>query len=423
ANGAWGIDLHFPGGILLGEEKPFVPPHGGAFEKLGTLPYGIGLKSLYSRNVENMFAVGRNMSSSYIAFCSSRVLSTGCVVGQAAGVAAGVCKKYGVLPRGVVKEHMKECQQLILRQDGNVPGVENEDPNDLARSATASASSEMVFGMGEPVTAHEMAIPRAQLFPVSGDRIETVSVYLQSKLDHDVEMKMTLRAAGQVWDFRSREDMGEAKAVVKAGSDGWVEFKLGANVKPRGLYWVWLGGMAGVYWKAIAVPRGESHATPPGCVAAQKMGKTRWEQLGTGLCMGLKVTPESKAYGAGNVNTGTHRPDRWTNIWMSDNELPAWVELKWEEKKKLNTVVLAFDTNTGRREDLPYFRYPDCVKDYDVEAMVGGEWKVVAGGRGNYLRRCEHRFERMEAEAVRVKVLATNGAKMARVYEVRVYDV
>ena len=98
------------------------------------------------------------------------------------------------------------------------------------------------------------------------------------------------------------------------------------------------------------------------------------------------------------------------------------MELKWDAPKTFNTVLLTFDTNTGRRENEPLFRYPDCVKDYDVETFVRGEWKTVASGRGNYFRRCAHRFERVEAERLRLNVLATNGVAMARVYEIRVYD-
>jgi hypothetical protein len=422
AYGAWGIDLHCQGGILNPKERPFVAPHNSNFEKLGTLPYGISLRSLYSRNVENLFTVGRNMSASYVAFCSSRVLSTGCIVGQAAGVAAGLCKKHAKTPRQVAKEHAKECQQLILRQDGHIPGVVNEDERDLARSAVATASSEAALAFPQPTFERELVHPRAQLFPASGDRIETVSLWLTSKLKAPVELEVGLRKAPHVWDFRSNDDIARAKATVPAGHDGWVEFRFDAKVEPRGLYWVHAPAMKKVFWKSPVIARAVPHLTPPGCSAAQRMGATRWEQQGTTWCYGIKVTPESRPFGAGNVNTGTHRPDRWTNIWISENQLPAWVELKWDAKQAFNTVVLTFDTNTGRRENEPLFRYPDCVKDYDVEAKVGGEWKVVASGRENYMRRREHRFDRTEAEALRLKVLATNGAPMARVYEVRVYD-
>ena len=52
----------------------------------------------------------------------------------------------------------------------------------------------------------------------------------------------------------------------------------------------------------------------------------------------------------------------------------------------------------------------------------GGDWKKVASVRGNYLRRRSHAFDRLTADRLRLTVLATNGAKSARIYEVRVYD-
>jgi hypothetical protein len=131
--------------------------------------------------VENLFTVGRNMSASYVAFCSSRVLSTGLICGQAAGVAAGLCKKHKATPREVAKNHAKECQQLILKQDGHIPGIVNEDPADLARAATATASSEATLAFPEPTFPRELAHPRAQLFPVGGDRIDTVTLWLESR--------------------------------------------------------------------------------------------------------------------------------------------------------------------------------------------------------------------------------------------------
>jgi hypothetical protein len=424
AYGAWGIDLHCQGGILNNAERPFIAPHNSNFEKLGTLPYGIALRSMYSRNVENMFTVGRNLSASYVAFCSSRVLSTGLICGQAAGVAAGLCKKHGVLPRQVAKDYAKECQQLILRQDGHIPGVENEDPRDLARAAKVTASSESPLDFGaEPTVGRELTHPRAQLFPVSADRVDTVSVWLASRLATPTELTMGLRTAKHVWDFRASDDIATAKAMLPANHAGWIEFKFDTKVEPRKLYFIHLPASKGVLWRGLEVKPGVSHATPPGCSAAQKMGATRWEQQGTAYCCPVKLTPPCNPFTAENVIRGTHRPDLWTNIWIAQpNKLPAHVELAWDKAQAFNTVVLTFDTNTGRRENGPLFRYPDCVKDYDVEARVEGAWKTLASARDNYMRRREHRFDRVDADQLRLKVLATNGGPTARVYEIRVYD-
>jgi hypothetical protein len=61
------------------------------------------------------------------------------------------------------------------------------------------------------------------------------------------------------------------------------------------------------------------------------------------------------------------------------------------------------------------------VKRYEVQVWTGGAWRRVAGEEDNHLRRRVLRFEPVETDRVRVEILETNGAKAARVYEVRVY--
>jgi hypothetical protein len=267
-----------------------------------------------------------------------------------------------------------------------------------------------------------LSSPKAQLFPVSGDRIDTIAVRLRSRRPDAASIQMGLRAAEHVWDFRADRDIATAKTSVAPGQDGWVEFAFNAKVEPRRLYWIHLPATEGIDWFAIDVPRAQPCATPIGASAAQKLGKTRWEQLGIGHCYALKLTPPSRPYGAQNINHGTHRPDRWSNIWISAPKLPAEVELQWPQPLKFNTVLLTFDTNTGRRETEPLFRYPDCVKDYTLEARVNGDWRTIESVKDNYFRRREHTFEPVEADRLRLNVLATNGAPTARVYEVRVYE-
>ncbi|HEX8523135.1 MAG TPA: FAD-dependent oxidoreductase [Tepidisphaeraceae bacterium] len=423
AYGAWGIDIHCQGGILNQKERPFIAPHGANFQERGTLPYGIPLRALYSRNIANLFTVGRNMSCSYVAFASSRVLSTGCIAGQAAGVAAALCKKYNTSPRRIAKDHARECQQFLLRQDCHIIGVENEDPDDLGRTAKVTATSDAPLEVPEPKTPRELVCPRAQLFPVSHDRIDSVSLYLESRRSTPIQLTLGLRPAAHVWDFRAGNDLATAKATLAPRQKGFVTFTFNQKVDPRKLYFVHLPAAPKIFWHAIAVPTGVSHATPPGCSAAQKLGDnaTRWEQLGTGHCLAIKIDPQPRPYAADNVTRGTHRPDRWTNLWISQPTLPQHLQLTWPKNVTFNTVLLTFDTNPGRRENAALFRYPDCVKDYRLEARIAGAWKSIAEVKDNYMRRREHTIDAVQADALRMTVLATNGAPTARVYEVRVY--
>ena len=424
AYGCWGIDIHTQGGILARREIPYPPARTNEnWETLGAQVYGIPLRALYSRRVENLMMAGRPISCSYVAFASSRVLATGSIVGQAVGVAASLCKKHGTTPRGVARHHAQECRQLILRQDGHIPGVENEDPNDLARQARAAASSEWRLEFPEPNGQRELTMPLAQLFPVSGNRLERVELLLESRLAHPAELVLGLRAAPHVWDFRSTKDLAGLSVTIPAYHKGWIGFPLQAGVAPERLYYVHTSARRGIFWGQYREVDGQHNRCPVAASPADLPGATRWRPLTNGYSFCLRVTPESRPYSPGNVIRGTNRPDRWSNIWISDpaRDLPAWIELQWPSVKQFNTIQLTFDTDANRRLTLPLFRYPDCVRDYRLECGSAGGWQSIAEVKGNYARRRVHRFETMQSDRVRLTVLATNGAPSARVYEIRVY--
>lgn len=83
---------------------------------------------------------GRDISTSKMAYGSTRVMGTCSVGGQAVGTAAAMAVKYRCTPREI-GEHIMELQQQLLRDDCYIPGFRNEDPLDYARSAKVSASA------------------------------------------------------------------------------------------------------------------------------------------------------------------------------------------------------------------------------------------------------------------------------------------
>ena len=138
AIGGWPMDDHPPGGFDRSDVAPNVaiqPPE----------VYDIPLRSLYSKNVRNLMMAGRNISASHVAFTSARVMATCSVIGQAVGTAAAQCAEYGLTPRDLAQnaKHLGMLQQTLLRDDQTIKGRRNEDPADLARTATVKASAEM----------------------------------------------------------------------------------------------------------------------------------------------------------------------------------------------------------------------------------------------------------------------------------------
>ncbi|MBR5080568.1 MAG: FAD-dependent oxidoreductase [Victivallales bacterium] len=133
AYGGWCVDLHAPHGLLDFDVLPSDCHH---FTGVYTIPY----RSYYSRNIRNLFLAGRDISTSKLGLASTRILGCCAVGGQAVGTAAALCVKYNVLPRELAP-HIPEVQQLILKDDGFLPNILNQDEKDFARKATFTASS------------------------------------------------------------------------------------------------------------------------------------------------------------------------------------------------------------------------------------------------------------------------------------------
>lgn len=416
AFGCWYIDVHEPGGILA-RSRPNRKP---SWEAAGTLPYGIPLRSCYSRNVGNLLMAGRPISASYVAFSSTRVLRTGAIVGQGVGVAAALCRRFSCSPRELAARHAPELRRALLREDCFLPGWTNDDPDDLARAATVTASSEapLVFAPGDGFTPLDQ--PTAQLFPVTSRRLDAIELRLRSTATAPLDLTLGLRSAGFVYDFRARRDLATARATLPPGFDGWLRFDFSRPVEPERLYWIHLPATPGAAWAHYADPRDNAAQSPTGCTAARLPGPSRWEPLRNNWHFALRLTPEQRPYGAVNVIRGANRPDRWTNLWISA-ALPAWLELALPRPRRLQRIQLTFDTDVNRHTREPLFVYPDCVKRYDVLARVNGAWRRVAGEADNHLRRRVLDFPPVTADAVRLEVQETNGAAHARVYEVRLY--
>jgi hypothetical protein len=424
AYGCWGIDIHIPGGILKRDVPPYPPARTDPnWETLGTIPYGIPLRSCYSRNVRNLLMAGRPISTSYVAFASSRVLPTGAVVGQAVGAAAALCRKHQCDPRQLARDRAGELQQLLLRQDAFIPGVENRDPLDLAREAQVTASSEASLSFPESQSFYLAKLPLAQLFPVSTDQLEAVELLLKSSLPTPATVTLSLRKAAHVWDFRSLGEVARASATLPANHQGFVRFILNAKTEPGSLYYVSVEAQPGIAWGLYSDKPGDPSLVPVGTTAADRPGRSLWRGLTNGRCFSLRVIPDQRPYTAQNVVRGTNRPDRWTNIFISDPAQPlsAWIELRLPRRTSFNQIQVTFDTDANRRIRLPLFRYPECVKRYDIAIWAAGVWQKIADISDNYYRRRVHTFSPVDSDRVRINVHETNGAKSARIYEVRLY--
>lgn len=190
AYGGWAIDLHPVKGIDAIDEPPFTPTHGKDV-------YGIPLRCYFSRNIQNLFFAGRNISATHVAFASTRVMATCAIGGEAVGNAAAYCVKTGVSPGqlGLDGGHVKALRQQLLKTDVTLLNSEPDLGHVKTATITASSSAErfsaplvadnwsrnqLDMKTGELITAHGWR---------SGELTDGGSQWLQLAWDAPVEIR------------------------------------------------------------------------------------------------------------------------------------------------------------------------------------------------------------------------------------------
>ncbi|MCX5646994.1 MAG: FAD-dependent oxidoreductase [Phycisphaerae bacterium] len=112
----WSLDLHYPDPA----NSKYFP--GEEFKTIcktpAIKPYAIPYRCFYSRNVENLFMAGRDVSVTHVALGTVRVMRTCGMMGEVVGMAASICKSRSTTPRGVFVEHLPELKELATRGVG-----------------------------------------------------------------------------------------------------------------------------------------------------------------------------------------------------------------------------------------------------------------------------------------------------------------
>ncbi len=124
----WTIDLHYPDPKNTEHfpEKEFksIAVH----KKIH--PYPIPYRCFYSRNVDNLFMAGRNISVTHVALGTVRVMRTTGMMGEVVGMAASVATKHGTNPRGVYTNYLDELTNLMKKGVGKYDAENMQNYNE-----------------------------------------------------------------------------------------------------------------------------------------------------------------------------------------------------------------------------------------------------------------------------------------------------
>ncbi len=381
--GGWAIDLHPSDGVF--SSKP------GCTQYHAKGVYQIPFRSMYSRNVPNLLLTGRLISTTHIAFGSTRVMATCASNGQAAGMAAVLCAEEGLRPRDLLEPaRMHRLQQNLLAAGQHIPGVAFQAEGDLSRQATVSASSELL--LQELPSCGELAEERsyALLIPFQDGPSPALSLYA------DVAHPGTLRA--ELWTSahcgNTTPDVLVATLNLSLDAGNGVEIPVDfkTHLSSAAHYFVMVPAQPGVRLHL-------STAQMPGVVTvSQKMNAAVAKNLvqtppeGSGIDTFAFWLPERRPkarnlavkfhqplalYHPANVINGLNRPWCGTNAWApaADDNAPA-LTLHWEEPVEVQKVSITFDTDFDHPMESVLMTHPErvmpgCIRAFRVSTAEG----------------------------------------------------
>ena len=125
---SWSLDVHFPEprNSKLYPGKEFIATN----DPIWIYPYNVPYRCLYSRNVNNLFMAGRDISVTHVALGCVRVQRTGGQMGEVVGMAASICKRHGVKPRAVYRQYLNELKELMSKGVGGKGMPNNQNFNE-----------------------------------------------------------------------------------------------------------------------------------------------------------------------------------------------------------------------------------------------------------------------------------------------------
>jgi hypothetical protein len=245
---------------------------------------------------------------------------------------------------------------------------------------------------------------------------------MTNKTDEEKTVLFHVRLQADPDGYVTEEDICTASVTLPPHSTDWYEVKIDVTTKLRYL-WMWTDKNPGVWWHIF-------EACALDCTLSQRdkedevFSNIRWSTHAV-----LLKKPEIHVGNrtADNVINGYSRRNDHVNYeWVSDPEqgLPQWIELKLDHQQPINAIHVTLDTDMTNPAMLRLYEpFPSkLVKAYTVEVHDGERWIPVGSVEDNWYRRIDHKFDTINATAVRINVTESGDGMTARIFEVRIYN-
>lgn len=377
AFGGWSIDLHPADGVF--SEKPGC----NQWHSKGT--YQIPYRCLYSRNISNLFLAGRIISATHVAFGSSRVMGTSAHVGQAAGMAAAICAREGLLPRDLADgQGLSALQRELLKTGHHIPGLQLHDPSNLVLNATLLPSSEFVLthlppnGPLQPLTDSA-----AQMLPLPTGPVPQMTVFVTS--DADTTLTVELRRSSKVKNHTPDVTLQTLTLPIQKGKQ---EVRLPFDVvldEPQYVFVMFIKnehiqlqysqlrvtGVLSVFNKTNPAVSNYGKQEPTEDIGVDTFEFWCPERRPKGHNIAMTIDGGIALFGASNLTNGIQRPTSQPNAWVADvTDSSPTLSLRWPEQQRISHVELFFDTDFDHPLETVIMLNPETTSPFCVQHYV-----------------------------------------------------
>lgn len=393
AFGGWSIDLHPADGVF--SEKP------GCNQWHSKGIYPIPYRCYYSRNINNLFLAGRIISVSHVAFGSTRVMGTSAYGGQAIGMAAALCIEKQVQPRAIAEQnYIRELQQRLAAIGHYIPGIQLSNENDLVRTATIHASSELILTeLPEAGLLKKLDPAVAQLLPLDEGKVPELNLHAETDLETTLEVELYIsHHSGNFTPDVLLETVPVPltsgkncvklafKSILADKGYAFIVFRKNPSIR---LHFspVRISGILSVFNHINEAVSNYGKQLPPPDIGVDAFEFWCPQRRPEGQNVALKISPGLKCFAAENIRNGIDRPVKQPNAWVADLKDPApKLELAWKEEVTIREVLIKFDTDFDHPMETVLMGHPEsvmpfCVRHYTLRDDQGN---IVYRKEDNY---------------------------------------
>jgi hypothetical protein len=349
---------------------------------------------------------------------------------QAAGMAAALCARDGLLPSDLSEPaRMRELQRELLRAGQFIPGLRLEDPGDLARQAAITATSRLRLGeLKDGGPRLPLAASWAQMLPLPAGRVPRVSFRVDAAAP--ASLTLQLRIGDRPDDYTPDAILAEKTVDLPAGEDQVVVADFDVAIEaPRYAFYCLLANervsvhTSGQRVTGVLAVRRHGAQAPQDDIGVEKFEFWPPQRRPGGHNLAVTIDPPLDVFGERNVTNGFARPTDGPNAWVADFDDPApALTLRWEQPQTIGQIGLSFDTDFDHPMESVLMGHPEtampfCVGDYRILDDAG---RVIVEQAGNHQTRAVHRLQPpITTHALHFHLAKPHASATSSLFEVR----